>query len=57
MNSDLIFALEQLEKERGIKKEIIIDAIEVALISAYKKNFGQNQNNIRFIWEFTKRRR
>lgn len=47
MNSDLIFALEQLEKERGIKKEIIIDAIEVALISAYKKNFGQNQNNIR----------
>lgn len=47
MNSDLIFALEQLEKERGIKKDIIIEAIEIALISAYKKNFGQNQNNIR----------
>lgn len=44
MNSDLILALDQLEKERGIKKDIIIEAIEVALISAYKKNFGSNQN-------------
>ena len=44
MSAELIQALEQLEKERGIHKDILIDAIEQALISAYKKNFGTNQN-------------
>lgn len=44
MSAELIHALEQLEKEKGIKKETLIEAIEVALISAYKKNFGPNQN-------------
>jgi len=36
--------LEELEKERGIPKEVLIDAIESALRTAYKKNFGSNQN-------------
>ncbi|MBP5426974.1 MAG: transcription termination/antitermination protein NusA [Clostridiales bacterium] len=44
MNADLIYALEQLEKERGIKKDIVVEAIEIALASAYKKNFGASQN-------------
>lgn len=44
MSSDLIHALEQLEKEKGIQKDIIIEAIEAALISAYKRNFGSSQN-------------
>lgn len=44
MNADLIYALDQLEKERGIKKEIVIDAIEIALVSAYKRNFSNSQN-------------
>lgn len=44
MSTELILALEQLEKEKGIKKEIIIEAIEAALISAYKKNFGSAMN-------------
>lgn len=44
MNADLIYALDQLEKERGIKKEIVIEAIEIALASAYKRNFGNSQN-------------
>jgi len=44
MSSDLIHALEQLEKEKGIDKEVIIEAIEAALISAYKRNFGTSQN-------------
>ena len=44
MSAELIHALEQLEKERGIHKDILIEAIEQALISAYKKNFGTNQN-------------
>ena len=42
MNTDFIYALEALEKERGIKKEILLDTIETALISAYKKNYGAN---------------
>jgi N utilization substance protein A len=44
MSAELMLALEQLEKEKGIKKDIIIEAIEAALISAYKKNFGSAMN-------------
>lgn len=44
MSAELILALEQLEKEKGIRKDIIIEAIETALISAYKKNFGSAMN-------------
>ena len=44
MSAELLYALEQLEKEKGIDKEIIIDALEQALISAYKKNFGSAQS-------------
>ena len=40
MNSELVSALELLETERGIKKEILIETIETALISAYKKNYN-----------------
>ena len=44
MNLDLIYALEQLEKEKGIQKDVILEAIEAALVLAYKKNFVSNQN-------------
>ncbi len=44
MSAELLFALNQLEKEKGIDKDILIDAIEQALISAYKRNFGSAQN-------------
>lgn len=44
MSAEMIFALEQLEKEKGLDKEVIIEAIEAALISAYRKNFGAYQN-------------
>ena len=44
MNLELIEALHDLEKEKGINSEIIIEAIEAALISAYKKNFGSQSN-------------
>lgn len=44
MNLELIQALNDLQKEKGINSEIIIEAIEAALISAYKKNFGSLQN-------------
>ena len=41
---DFMDALDELEKDRGINKEIIIDTIEQALLTAYKKNFGSAQN-------------
>ncbi len=44
MSAELIQALDQLERERGINKEILVEAIEAALISAYKRNFGSTQN-------------
>lgn len=44
MKNELFDALSQLEKEKGISKETLIDAIEAALITAYKKNFGSAQN-------------
>ncbi|WP_088224801.1 transcription termination factor NusA [Desulfosporosinus sp. FKB] len=44
MNMDFIEALHELEKGRGISAEILFEAIEAALISAYKKNFGSLQN-------------
>lgn len=37
-------ALEELEKEKGIKKDELIEAIELALLAAYKKNYGEEQN-------------
>lgn len=44
MSAELIHALEQIEKEKGIGKEILIEAIEVALITAYKRNYGTTQS-------------
>ncbi|MFZ4454191.1 transcription termination factor NusA [Salibacterium aidingense] len=44
MNSDFMDALSTLETDKGIEKEVIIEAIEAALISAYKRNFNQAQN-------------
>ena len=44
MNREFIFAMDALEKEREISKELLIDAIESALVSAYKKNYGTSQN-------------
>ncbi|MGI6065031.1 MAG: transcription termination factor NusA [Bacillota bacterium] len=44
MNVEFIDALRELEKERGIAKDILLETIEAALISAYKKNFGSSQN-------------
>ncbi len=38
--TEFISALAALEKEKGIDKSVLIDAIENALVSAYKKNYG-----------------
>jgi len=44
MSSELLDALVLLEKEKGISRDVIIEAIEAALISAYRRNFNQAQN-------------
>ncbi|NMB45584.1 MAG: transcription termination/antitermination protein NusA [Firmicutes bacterium] len=44
MNLEVMSALNELEKERGITKEIILEAIEAAITSAYKRNYGTSQN-------------
>ena len=44
MNKEFIQAIEDLEKERHIPKDVLIEAIESALVSAYKKNYGTSQN-------------
>ncbi|SFH49470.1 NusA antitermination factor [Tindallia magadiensis] len=44
MNTEFIEALEQIQQDKGISKEILIEAIEAALISSYKRNFGSSHN-------------
>lgn len=44
MNAEFIQALEELENSRGIEKSILLEALEAALTSAYKRNFGTSQN-------------
>ena len=43
-NKELVIALEELEKEKGIKKDYVIESIETALVTAYKKNFDSADN-------------
>ena len=43
-NKELIMAIEELEKERGIDKNYLLESLEVALTSAYKKNFDSADN-------------
>ena len=43
-NKELILALEELEKEKGIKKEELLESIRTALITAYKRNFDALEN-------------
>lgn len=44
MNQEFILALDEIEREKGVDKDIIFEALESALISSYKKNFGSAQN-------------
>jgi N utilization substance protein A len=44
MNKEFIMALDSVEREKGIDKSELIDAIEAAITSAYKKNYGSGHN-------------
>ena len=43
-NAELIEALTELEKERGISKEYLAESLETALVTAYKRNFDYEEN-------------
>lgn len=44
MNNELLEALDILEKEKNISKEILLEAIETSLITACKNHFGKSDN-------------
>ena len=44
MNTEFFTALDLLEKERGVPAAYMIEKIEAALVSAYKKEYGNNTN-------------
>ena len=43
-NSDLILALNQIEKEKGISKDILLEALENSLLVACKNHYGKSDN-------------
>lgn len=46
---ELLDAMDVLEKEKGIKKEVIIDALKTALVNAYQKNYDDNNANVEVV--------
>ena len=44
MNKELMGDLDELEREKNISKETLLDAIEQSLIQAYKNHFGKADN-------------
>ncbi|MCI7240850.1 transcription termination factor NusA [Aerococcus suis] len=44
MSKELLNALDILQEEKGISPEVVVDALETALITAYKRNYQQAQN-------------
>lgn len=44
MSKEMLGALNALEQEKGVSKTVVIEALEAALVSAYKRHYGQSQN-------------
>lgn len=44
MSKELVQAMQVLEEEKGISADVIKDALESALVLAYKRNYDQSQN-------------
>lgn len=54
MNNELFDALEQLEKEKGISQEYMLEKVEAALVSAYKREHG-GESNVKVVIDKNKR--
>lgn len=48
MSAELLYALNELEKDKGIDKEVIISAIEEALNTSYGKSETENNTRVEF---------
>ena len=46
-STELIGAMEDLEKESGIQKEYLLESIETALVTAYKRNYDCEDENVK----------
>ncbi|NLZ25778.1 MAG: transcription termination/antitermination protein NusA [Clostridiales bacterium] len=46
MNKEFFQALDMLEREKRVSKELLIESLEAGLVSAYKKEFGEARNVI-----------
>jgi len=44
MRSEFITAINQVCAERNLSQHVVIEAVEAALVSAYKRNFGSSEN-------------
>ena len=44
MNSELLEALNTLEKEKGISKDTLLEAIQQSLLQAYKNQYDRTDN-------------
>lgn len=44
MKSEFVMAINQICSERNLPQEVIFEAVETALVSAYKKNFNSSSN-------------
>jgi len=53
MNQELLTILDSIERDKGIKKEILVKAIESALISAARKKLGKHITDIKVEFEKT----
>ena len=43
MNTELLQVIEQIGREKGIGKDVLIETLESALVSATRKKFGVSQ--------------
>lgn len=50
-STELILAMEELEKENGVKKDEMLETIETALVTAYKRNYDCEDENVKIIMD------
>ena len=46
-SKELVMAMDELEKEKGIKKDYMLESIETALVTAYKRNYDSTTENVK----------
>src|SRR5918996_2949352 len=46
MKSEFLAAITQLSSEKGVPKEMVLEALKAALVSAYKRNFDSPANDL-----------